>query len=957
MLLLTMRKITYLLLASILTILMVSCNSNKPVKNDLVLWYKNPAKKWTQALPIGNGRLGAMIFGGIRKDRIQFNDETFWTGGPRDYNKKDAVKYLPEIRKLIFEGKQKKAKEVAQKHFMGTKSHEADYDSLISRWLKKVRAPNKLKPVKPDYNDSNWHEMKIPTPNGFERVVKNLEGENGAFWFRTTFNLPKKWVGKKMILALGNVRDLDYTYVNGHFLGSEKGKTKIRNYVIPASKLHKGKNILVVQDINFTNKGGLSGFHFNSHEKVRMSVYPKGGSWKNGISLQKKWRFKVENDFPPPAPHYDASYMPFADLWLTFPNTKNVTNYRRSLDLNNALCYTRYEQNGVTYKREYFASRPAHSIVIHLSANEKDKINFDAKLTSKHDLSIVRRINKNTSAIDIRLKRGVLKGESRLRVIVKNGEVSNHSGLISVKNADSATLYLVAGTSFINYKNVSGDPVNVCLKSLKKIQDKSYREIKRDHIRDYQKYFNSFSLQLGNTNNENLPTDARLKMFDKTHDPSLVALYLQFARYLLISSSRPGTFPPNLQGIWNDKMRPPWGSKYTTNINLEMNYWPVEVLNLSSLHMPLFTMMKKLVQTGHETAHDYYGCPGWVLHHNTDIWGGTAPVDHADVGIWPTGGAWLCHQLWEHFQFTQDTTFLKKTAYPMMISAARFFSCDLVKDPDTGWLVTVPSVSPEHGGLVAGPTMDEQIVRNLFGNCIKASEILNKNAALRDTLEQKIKQLVPNQIGKYGQLKEWQHTEINPLHDYHRHVSQLWGVYPGLDITWKTPKLMKAAMQSLIYRGDGGPGWSLAWKINLWDRFKKGNHAYKLVKNLLSYSNHHNPGTYADLLNAGPPFQIDGNFGGAAGIAGMLIQSLNRKIELLPALPKALENGSVKGVKALGDFKLNFKWNNGKLKFVRVISDAGLECHLVYGKKTIRFKTKRGKTYELNGNLKLLKTF
>ncbi|HEU0226864.1 MAG TPA: glycoside hydrolase N-terminal domain-containing protein, partial [Arachidicoccus soli] len=358
--------------------LFIDCKAQEKKTNDLTLWYNQPAKEWTDALPIGNGGIGAMIFGGIKKDHIQFNDATFWTGEPRDYNRKDASKYFPEIRKLLFEGKQKEAEAIAQIHFMGKKNHEESYDSLFTIWLKQVRSTKNLGPAQPGYDDSHWHEISVPDPNGFERVIPALEGENGAFWFRTTFTLPKRWSGKDLILALGHIRDIDFTYVNGHFLGSENGRDTLREYVIPASVLHSGKNVIAIQDINPDNKGGLSGYR---HAGKRMCVYPEEGNNQEGISLEKVWKYKVQNDNPPRFPHYNASYQPFADLWLTFPNTGSVTHYRRSLDLSNAICSTSYVMNGIQYKREYFASAPNQVIVIHLSANRKGAISFSASLT------------------------------------------------------------------------------------------------------------------------------------------------------------------------------------------------------------------------------------------------------------------------------------------------------------------------------------------------------------------------------------------------------------------------------------------------------------------------------------------------------------------------------------------------------------------------------------------------
>ncbi len=931
------------------------CNKKEHPPSRLLLWYTRPAVEWTDALPIGNGRLGAMIFGGVKQDHIQINEETFWTAGPRDYNRENAFQYLPRIRKLLFEGRQDEAEALAQKHFMGTERFEDIYDSLFNHWLDKVRADENLEPADPAYDDSKWKTMKIPTGDGFERVVPAMEGENGAFWFRISFDLKAGWKGKPLILDLGNVRDIDFTYVNGHFLGSHKSKWDFRKYTIPAGYLREKGNVVAIQVINPDDKGGLAGYHFTEDKKT-MAIYPKGTSAEKGISLERAWKFKIQNDNPPPFPHYEASYQPFADLWLKFFGLDSVTHYKRSLDISNAISRTVFKSSGITYKRTYFASHPAQAIVVHLTSDHNNALNFQASLSSKHKLSDVKKLDDHTIVQTLKIKGGVLKGESRLRVIIKGGEVAIDSSVIAVKNADEATLYIVAGTNFVNYHQVNGNPSTACVNALASLDGKSYETIRTDHVQAYQKYFNTFSIDLGQSKNAKLPTDVRIRRFMSDTDPALVALYLQYARYLLISSSWPGTLPPNLQGIWNDQMRPPWGSKYTTNINLEMNYWPAEVLNLSRLHEPLFTMMMGLAEKGKKTAREYYGCPGWVLHHNTDIWLGTAPIDKADHGIWPTGGAWLCHQLWQHYQFTQEEVFLKDTAYPIMKSAAKFFSCFLIEDPKTGWLISSPSNSPEHGGLVAGPTMDHQIIRDLFKNCIQAAEILGVDSAFADTLKQQYKRIAPNQIGQYGQLQEWL-SDIDDTSDHYRHVSHLWGVFPGTDITWKDTALMKAARQSLIYRGDEGTGWSLAWKINLWTMFKEGNHAYKLLQEMLSPAQmpgrKNRGGSYNNLFDAHPPFQIDGNFGGATGIANMLVQSETGIIELLPALPDALPAGQVKGICARGGFVLNVKWNEGQLQKVKILSRAGKKCIIKYGDKMVNFKTGKNKTYVLNGDLLL----
>lgn len=938
-------------LSTLMVLIAAGCGTGQSDPALLTLWYTRPARAWTDALPIGNGRLGAMIFGGVSRDRIQFNEETFWTGGPRDYNRKHASDYLGKIRQLLFDGRQAEATEIAGTHFMGLKSHEKTYDSLFARWLAKVRAPAQLGPAAPGYPDSAWPRMKVPTPNGFERIVPSLEGENGAFWFRQEFILPKKWRDQALILHLGNVRDEDFTYVNGHLVGSMQGRGKLRRYPIRASLLHPGKNLIAVHLINPDNKGGLAG-DMKTHRPMRLSL---ASDSLDNLDLDSTWRYHIQDDTPPPYPHYQASYQPFGDLWLDFPDSGRVTGYRRSLDISRAVSTTTFIRNGTRYQRTYFASAPNQAVVIHLSADHAGEISFTTTLSSTHHLAVVHKPDAHTLSMDIRLKTGVLRGEARLRVRIHGGTLGGDSTGIAVRGADSATLYLVARTSFVNYTDVSGDPAARSDQDLASLEELNYRRVKADHIKDYQGYFHTFSIDLGHTPSERWSTDKRIDSFDTRPDPALIALYMQYARYLLISSSRPGTQPPNLQGIWNDQMRPPWGSKYTTNINLEMNYWPAEILNLSACHEPLFQMMRELAVTGHQTAEDYYGCPGWVLHHNTDLWRGTAPIDAPDHGIWVTGGAWLCHQLWEHYCYTLDRAFLKDTAYPIMRSAARFFTCFLVTDPRTGYLISTPSNSPEHGGLVAGPTMDQQIIRALFKSCISAEEILHTDPGFRDTLTEKLARIAPERIGRYGQLQEWL-QDVDDTSDHYRHLSHLWGVYPGDEITWDhTPALMTAARQSLIYRGDEGTGWSLAWKINLWDRFGDGNHSYRLLKMMLSPAEapgrEIRGGSYPDLLDAHPPYQIDGNFGGAAGIAGMFIHSESGKIILLPALPDALSEGRITGVCAEGAFVLDLSWDGGRLKQLRVHSKAGGTCLVQYGARQVRFSTTKGQTYVADGSL------
>lgn len=923
-----------------------SVNSKAQTNNNLKLWYTQPASKWTDALPIGNGRIGAMIFGGIEKDHIQFNEETLWTGGPRDYNRKGAYQYLGEIRRLIFEGKQAEAEKLAGEKFMGMKSNEGDK----AKWFAEMRALKGMhgNPALPNYNDSKWQSIQVPTYEGWE-TVNGMEGLDGAVWLRTTFEIPQEWFGKNLVLDLNRLRDQDFTYINGKLVGTSDA-TDPRKYVIPKTVIVKGKNTIAIQVLNYFDKGGIAGYKDTSRH---IGIYPEGSNADKEISLSKTWKYKIQNDEPPAVPHYEADYQPFGDLFLNFKNENKATGYKRELDITNAISKTSYTINGVQFTREYFVSQPHQVLVVHLTASQHGAINFDAILSSPHKNFSVKKINDNTIALSLKVRNGALRGESYLHVETK-GKTNIDGDKIVVSDADDVTLYLSAGTNFKNYKDVSGDPNAICKKALESISGKSYDQIKAAHIAEYQKYFNTLSIDLGNSENEKLPTNERIEKFASSSDPSLVALYLQYGRYLLISSSRPGTQPANLQGIWNDLLTPPWGSKYTTNINLEMNYWPADLLNISPMTEPLFKMMKELSVAGNETAKEYYNAPGWVLHHNTDLWRGTAPINASNHGIWVSGSGWLSHHLWEHYLFTQDKNFLKNTAYPVMKSAAEFYNSFLIKDLKTGWLISAPSNSPEHGGLVAGPTMDHQIIRDLFKNVIAASTVLNVDKNFRDTLAKKYSQIAPNQIGKYKQLQEWLEDKDDPK-DNHRHVSHLWGVYPGSEINWdETPDMMKAAKQSLLYRGDAATGWSLAWKINLWTRFKDGDHAFKLIQMLLSPAEKNGEGSYHNLFDAHPPFQIDGNFGGAAGIGEMLLQSHTNFIDILPALPSALPDGDVHGLCARGGFVFNLKWNEGILRQIEILSNAGSDCILRYKEKTLNLKTSKGKTYKLNGDLQQL---
>jgi len=771
-------KIKPFLLFLILTFTYSNFTSAKEPTDNLKLWYTKPAQKWTEALPIGNGRLGAMIFGGVENDRIQFNEETLWNGAPNDYAHKGSVKYLGTIRQLLFDGKQKEAEELAMAEFMS-------------------------------------------------------------------------------------------------------------------------------------------------------------------VPLKQK------------------TYQAFGDLNFHFLNQTLITNYHRELDLKDAVHRVSYSSNGINYTREYLASNPDQVIAIRLTADQKKALNFTLDFDALHEAKMME-ASGNSLTLKVQVKDGALRGVASLKV-VSDGMVSTTGNKLSVSGAKTATIYLAAATNYINYKDVSGNPEQKVQQTLVRLDNKKYEQIRDLHIADYQKLFNRFDVQFAENDRINLPTNERIVAFSKeANDPQLLALYIQYGRYLLISSSRPGTQPANLQGIWNDQLAPAWDSKWTVNINTEMNYWPVEVANLAECQEPLYNMIADCAETGKIVAREHYNASGWVLHHNTDIWRGTAPINHSNHGIWVTGGAWLSRHLWEHYLFSQDKKFLAEQAYPLMKGAAEFFTQFLIKDPKTGYLISTPSNSPENGGLVAGPTMDHQIIRALFRSCIEASDILGTDQAFAGKLKEMLPKIAPNQIGKHSQLQEWMEDRDDPTNK-HRHVSHLWGVHPGNEINWKeTPDLMKAAQQSLIYRGDDGTGWSLAWKINFWARFLDGNHAYEMVKLLFRpvqiddvvYTG--GGGSYTNLFDAHPPFQIDGNFGAPAGMIEMLVQSQLNEISILPALPDALPSGKIAGVCARGGFELSFDWSNGKLNKIQVLSKAGKKCILRYGDKVVEMATEKGKTYLFDGGLKRL---
>ncbi len=708
-------------------------------------------------------------------------------------------------------------------------------------------------------------------------------------------------------------------------------------------------------------------------------------------------------------------YQPMANLVVKQPGevSGTFTRYRRELDLANAVSTTQYVRNGVTFTREYFASAADNVIVMRIKSSRSGQISCEVGLVSPHTTAKVksmggRGISMHGQAPGMALRRSlewvenrneqwkypeiwnkdgsrkpfantVLYGAdvngrgmfftTRVEASAVGGTIHSADGVLSIKGATEVTLVLFAATSYNGFlKSPSRDgvdPEKIANEIWSPARKWSFEQLRARHVEDYKKLFDRVSLKLGDsTGVPDLPTDKRIAAFSKQNDPNLAAVYLQFARYLTISGSRPGTQPLNLQGIWNDQVIPPWASGYTTNINVEMNYWPTDLLNLSECMEPLTRLIEEVSVNGRDVARNMYKRSGWVLHHNTTLWRGAQPVDNdALPAFWNQGAGWLCQHLWDHYRFTGDREFLKRF-FPVIREAAEFHA-DWLVDDGAGHLVTAAGVSPENkfvysdergvekrAGACMGPTMDIGITRELFRICVDSAKALGIEDSFISRVQTMLPRLLPYQVGSGDRLQEWP-IDFRESDPHHRHVSHLYGLYPGTQITSSTPALMKAAEQTLITRGDEGTGWSRAWKICMWARLRSGEHAYKLLTNLFTLSETTSAASEAgglmpNMFCSCPPMQIDGNFGGAAGIVEMLLQSHEDGIHLLPALPQAWNDGEFRGFKARGGFEVALRWRNGKLVSAELLSSGGEKCLVVYGEKKITVSLKAGERRKLS---------